>query len=126
MKILPVNPTTHVNGHEWIPSSFAAFIQELDHILYFRKKLNHCVLFRGQSNHQWLLDSTFVRSIKQKIFDIDPILKIKDDYRHSIECQRLFGSLFIFKFAIATQPSQDLIKLVDIGIDPLFEWMKRI
>ena len=126
MKILPINPTTHVCGHEWIPSSFSAFIQELDRIVSMGKKQNYCMLFRGHSNQQWLLDSTFVRSIKQNIIGIEPKLKVIKSYRHSLEYQRLLVSLLIFKFAVATKPSQDLETLTGKGIDPLFEWMKRI
>jgi len=126
MKILPINPTTSVCGHEWIPSSFSAFIQELDHIVSIGKKKNYYMLFRGQSNQQWLLDSTFVRSIKKNIIGVEPILQVNDRYRLSLEYQRLLVSLLFFKFGVATQPSLDLIKLSCKGIDPLFEWMKRI
>lgn len=126
MKISPTNPDTHIHGHEWIPSSFPAFIQELEHIVSFGKKQNYCMLFRGHSNYQWLLDSTFIRDVKKNVLDLDPLSKIRYDYRYSLEYNRLIGSLFLYKFSIVTQPSQDLKKLAEKGIDPFFEWMKRI
>lgn len=126
MKILPINPTTHVNGHEWIPSSFSAFIQELEHFVSSEKKQNNSILFRGHSNYQWLLDSTFIRNVKKNILNVDPLSKIRHDYRYSKEYNRLIASLFLYKFSIVTQPSQDLKKLAKKGIDPFFEWMKRI
>jgi len=38
----------------------------------------------------------------------------------------LLVSLLLFKFSVATQPYEDLIKLTCKGIDPMFEWMKII
>jgi len=84
-------------------------------------------LFRGHREKKWLLDSTFVRYVKEKILDINPVERIKKEYRFSIEFQRVMGGLFLYKFGTRTVPHIDLFNLADKhGIDPWFEWMKRI
>lgn len=129
MKIVPLDPNTKVtdDNHEWFPSSFESFIADLKHIKTHCRNINHLALFRGHRDHKWLLDCTFVRYVKEKVLGVNPIERIRKDYRLSIEFQRLMGNLFLYKFGTRTAPHKDLFELAEKnGIDPWFEWMKRI
>jgi len=115
------------DNHEWTPSSFESFISELKNIKKHYRNIDHLALFRGHREKRWLLDSTFVRYVKENILDVNPIETIKKEYRFSIEFQRVIGGLFLYKFRTRTVPHKDLFDLAEKnGIDPYFEWMKRI
>ncbi|HYA13004.1 MAG TPA: hypothetical protein VEF33_01570 [Syntrophales bacterium] len=129
MKISPLYQSTKVydDNHEWSPSSFESFISELKNIKIHCRNIDHLALFRGHREKKWLLDSTFVRYVKENILDVNPVERIKKEFRFSIEFQRLMGGLFLYKFGTRTVPHKDLFDLADKnGIDPWFEWMKRI
>ena len=129
MKISPINKNTKTSkdNHEWAPSSFESFIAELCHIKEHCKQIDHLALFRGHRERAWLLDSTFVRYVKQYVLGVNPVERIIDDYRLSIQFQRLIGGLFLYKFGTRTVPYKELFILEEKeGIDPWFEWMKRI
>jgi hypothetical protein len=129
MKICPLYQSTNLfdDNHEWSPSSFESFVSELKNIKEHCQKIDHLALFRGHRKKEWLLDSTFVRYVKKKILDVNPVEKIKREYRFSIEFQRVMGGLFLYKFGKRSVPHADLFDLAEKnGIDPWFEWMKRI
>ena len=113
---------------EWIPKTFDDFLEECANVISHCKDLGHLVLFRGQRDRKWLLDSTFVRSCKQKVFGMDPWQRlIFDDFRLSEQHQQILLNLFFFKFDFVARPSQELERLEEThGIDPWFEFMKRI
>ena len=130
MKLDPLLHSTRVSmkGEEWVPTSFADFLAEVDHVRSHCTSLDHYVLFRGHASTAWRLDSTFARFIKEHILGIDITELIKEDYRHSLEYYRLFSSLFLCKFRVLMGPSKELIRVSDEnkGLDPWFELMKRI
>ena len=129
MRISPSISSTKYgnNSHEWIPYCFDSFIKELDHIKTVCSSINHFTIYRGHSDSRWLLDSTFIRHVKENILGISAISKVKDDYRNSLEFHRMLGGLFLYKFGTRTQPSQELFDIAkEQQIDPWFEWMKRI
>ena len=129
MKISPLLSTTKAGNvpWEWLPSDFPSFLQELKHISSHCKEIDHLALYRGHRERDWLLDSTFVRYVKEHIFGIEPTSIVRRDYRHSISYQRLMGELFLFKFGTSTGPHKYLIDIAKIeNLDPWFEYMKRI
>jgi len=112
---------------EWIPQNFNDFLEELYTIKDHGKDKGHLLIYRGHSNTNWLLDSTFVRFCKEHIFGIQQSAKLKKDFRLSIEHQQIVGNLLLFKFGIATMPSQELFEYERLyGIDPWFEWLRRL
>ena len=113
---------------EWIPKTFDDFLEECANVISHCKDFGHLVLFRGQRDRKWLLDSTFVRSCKQRVFGIDPWQRLRfDDFRLSEQHQQILLNLFFFKFDFVARPSQELERLEEThGIDPWFEFMKRI
>lgn len=113
---------------EWISKTFDDFLEECANVSSLGNDLGHLMLFRGQRDRKWLLDSTFTRSCKQKVFGIDPWQKLKfEDFRLSEQHQQILLNLFFFKFEFVARPSQELKRLEEIyGIDPWFEFMKRI
>jgi len=113
---------------EWIPNTFADFIEELESIIAHCKESAHLVLYRGHQDRKWLLDSTFARSCKSKIFGIDPWQKLKfKDFRMSTKHQQIVLNLFFFKFDFVARPSAELFSVGEkTGIDPWFEFMKRL
>jgi len=129
MNPVPKYSTTKISldPWEWIPKNFSCFIDELQSISEHCNSLNHLIIFRGHRDRDWLLDSTFVRYCKERIFGIGITSKLRNDYRMSKDLQRLLGNLFLFKFGEQTQPHQELFDLAEKHpIDPWFEWMKRI
>ena len=122
------NTRTGVAPWEWVPQSFADFLEEVRHVQAHVRELGHLVLYRGQREKKWLLDSTFVRSCKRVVFRIEAWQKIKfDEFRMSINHQQILLNLFFFKFDLVARPSQELESLeVTDGIDPWFEFFKRI
>jgi hypothetical protein len=129
--ISPKVPCTR-NGNapwEWIPTSFANFLEEVDHIQTHCKEMGErLVLFRGHRERKWLLDSTFARWAKQQAFGIEPWHKIgPDKFRLSTNHQQILLNLFFLKFDFLARPSDRLFELEEqCGIDPWFEFMKRI
>jgi hypothetical protein len=112
---------------EWIPQDFPSFVEELKLICKHCSVLKHLIIFRGHRDRDWLLDSTFARYCKERIFGIGITSKLRRDYRLSIDLQRLLGNLLLYKFGEQSQPHQDLFALAEKhSIDPWFEWMKRI
>ena len=131
MRILSPKLTSTTIGNsswEWIPNTFADFIEELESIIAHCKESAHLVLYRGHQDRKWLLDSTFARSCKSKIFGIDPWQKLKfKDFRMSTKHQQIVLNLFFFKFDFVARPSAELFSVGEkTGIDPWFEFMKRL
>ena len=129
MRISPLLSTTKTGNvpWEWVPSDFPSFLKELNHISSHCKEIDHLALYRGHRERDWILDSTFVRYVKEHILGIEPTSIVRREYRHSISYQRLMGELFLFKFGTSTGPYKDLIDLAEIEkLDPWFEYMKRI
>jgi hypothetical protein len=113
---------------EWIPASFAEFLEEAEHVQRHCEQLDHLALYRGHRERKWLLDSTFVRWCKQQVFGIEPWQRIgSDEFRLSTNHQQILLNLFFLKFDFLARPSDELFELEDRhGIDPWFEFMKRI
>jgi hypothetical protein len=113
---------------EWIPETFEDFLTECQHVVSHCLNLGHLILYRGQRERKWLLDSTFVRSLKHHVFGIESWHKIKfDDFRLSAQHQQFALNLFFLKFDFLAQPSQQLYDVAkEHGLDPWFEFMKRI
>jgi hypothetical protein len=129
MKLRPVLESTicSADKRDWRPSSFQAFVMEIDSIVSHGQKVDHLLLFKGHSDSRWLLDSTFVRYVKKYVLGISPMSRFRVDYRHSAEYQRLIGGLLLYKFETQTSPRAELFRLAqETGVDPWFEWMKRI
>jgi len=129
MKISPSIKSTEYGNHpyEWLPCCFDSFLQELHHIKETGSSDEHLLIFRGHKDKRWLLDSTFIRHIKENILGVSAISKVRPDYRKSLEFHMMLGSLFLYKFGTQTEPSQELRDIAEEHpIDPWFEWMKRI
>jgi len=127
-KILPICSTTIVgpDPHEWTPRNFEDFLKELDHITNSCK--GNCPLFRGHTDSRWLLESSFVRTCKKLLLDIEPHIRPSKEIRESGEYnQALFGMLLL-KYDILVRPSIELknIERDNNGIDAMFELIKRL
>ena len=113
---------------EWIPKTFEEFLAELEFVATHCKELGHLVLYRGHRDRKWLLDSTFVRSCKANVFQIEPWQKLRfEDFRMSAKHQQIVLNLFFFKFDFVARPSTELLNVAEkTGVDPWFEFMKRL
>ena len=113
---------------EWIPKTFEDSLTELEFVATHCKELGHLVLYRGHRDRKWLLDSTFARSCKKNVFGIEPWQKLRfDEFRMSTNYQQILLNLFFFKFDLVARPSNQLFELEKKhGIDPWFEFMKRL
>lgn len=113
---------------EWLPASFEDFLIELAHLRQSSAPSESLLLYRGQRDRNWVLDSTFARSIKKMLFGLeaggDALSKL---IRESSDYHRVVTSLYLFKFGTLVNPSRELNTAEDErGIDPWFELCRRI
>lgn len=115
-----------MNRHTFLPNTLDGFFQELDEII--RNKHNdHIYLYRGHADPSWLLDSTFVRFCKERLFNIQPTLRLNDYLRNSEEYNNTLVNLLLLKFGVLSRPSDELQRIRESdGIDDWFELMKRM
>ena len=129
-KISPVAVETVINAKtkEWTPSSFDNFMRELNHITSTCQRARSMVLFRGHRKREWLLDSTFMRSLKATLFGLRADEKLSRRIVESIEFHLSALNLYLLKFGVLTQPSEELKSVAKQheGVDPWFEWLRRI
>jgi hypothetical protein len=112
---------------EWIPSSFAGFLTELEHITNSCEGKNPLPLFRGQVNYEWNVDSTLVRNSIRHIFDVPDYNKLSKKIRQAVSFHRTMTSIALLKFGTVWNPSQEAIEREKIdGIDPWFELLKHL
>ncbi len=109
-----------LNNYEWRPGSFKDFLAELNHI---KDSLEEACLFRGHRQIDWLMDSTFSRSLKQMLK-----LPITQQYPEQawddVELQHYLAKLWLQKVD-AVQLNPDLLKTEPQGIDPYFEYHRH-
>ena len=129
MKIItPSCPNTKVIGkHTWVPHDFDDFMLELGHNIAACSGDDPSPLFRGHIKNEWLLDSTFVRTCKSKLFNIEPHLKLEKRIVDSFQYHQVLMSLLLFKFEVLVNfpPLGNFVNLEDVQeMDELFEGMK--
>jgi len=127
-KISPVCSNTLVGDdpHEWIPRTFEDFLKELDHII------NSCEAetphFRGHADSKWLLESTFVRTCKKLLLDIEPHIRPNKEIRDSAEYHQALFALFLLKYdvLIKADPKFNEYKILESthNIDALHDLIK--
>jgi len=125
----PIHPSTSVSPKtgEWLPVSFDACLMELDHLQKIAADASALLLFRGHANRTWRLDSTFVRSVKARLLDMDPAEGFAPHLWNSGDLNATLSSLLLLKFGSLVGPSAELQSLAaqEEGVDPWFELMKR-
>lgn len=127
--VIPTLPSTSVKEatKEWVPKSFGDLLHELQYIARLFNREDNLLVFRGHRKREWLLDSTFVRSCKSVLFNIDEHSRFSKRLAESLDLHRVLLNLFLLKFGTLVQPSKELVELeISRGIDPWFELMKRI
>lgn len=127
--IAPASSSTVVyeSGKEWVPNSFESFLQELQHVERLFNRKDNLLVFRGHRRRDWLLDSTFVRSTKSRLFGLEEHSRFSRRLSDSGDLHRSLLNLFLLKFGTLCHPSKELTALeTSRGIDPWFELMKRI
>ena len=94
MKVSPSIKSTEYanNSYEWIPCCFDSFLKELSHIKEVCSSINHLAIYRGHKDRRWLLDSTFMRHVKENILGVSAISKVRPDYRNSLEFHRMLSA----------------------------------
>lgn len=116
----------HSGTREWLPGSAADLLAELDHLLHRAAEDRRLLLYRGQRRREWRLDSTFVRSVKTKVFGMQAHDGFSARLRDSGDLNAVLTSLLLFKFGTLLGPSEELKKAAaDHGLDAWFELMKR-
>ena len=127
-KILPICSDTivGVDPHEWIPRNFQDFLKELNHITNSCK--GNCPLFRGHADSRWLLESSFVRTCKKMLLDIEPHIRPSEEIRKSVEYhQALFGLLLLkYDVLIKSDAKFKEYKILESthNIDALYDLMR--
>lgn len=124
----PACPQTVVDQRtrEWIPRSFDDFLIELRQLEQQFNTEDQLLVFRGHRKREWLLDSTFVRSCKMVLFNLKEHERFSMRLANSLNLHFALLNLFLFKYGILSHPSEKLNELTAQGIDPWFEYMKRV
>ena len=72
------------------------------------------------------MDSTFIRSIKQKLFDMNAEDAFSERLKNSGDLNLALSGLLLFKYGTMFEPSAELKQVEDDhGVDAWFELMKR-
>lgn len=127
-KILPICSDTivDVDPHEWIPRNFEDFLKELEHII------NSCEAekphFRGHADSRWLLESTFVRTCKKLLLNMEPHIRPSEEIQESREYYQSLFALFLLKYdlLVKSDPKYKENKILEgtHDIDALFDLMR--
>jgi len=128
-RVTPVCSSTTVNPstREWVSHSFDDFLRELLHLEKQYNTDDRLLVFRGHRKREWLLDSTFVRSCKTVLFGLKEHERFSSRLANSSDLHLALLNLFLLKFGVLTRPSAQLHQLEKSrGIDPWFEFMKRV
>lgn len=125
----PIHPSTRISPKtgEWLPVSFDAYLTEIDHLQKVAAEANALLLFRGHAHRDWRLDSTFVRSVKTRLLDMDPTEGFAPRLWHSGDLNATLSNLLLLKFGSLVGPSAELLSVAahEEDVDPWFELMKR-
>lgn len=124
----PKLPSTRIDPitREWLPSTWEACLEELEHLASLAKAQNSLLLYRGHADRAWRLDSTFVREIKRRLFQMDPTEGFSKRLIDSGDLNATLTSLLLLKFGSLVAPSQELLRVeAEHGADAWFELMKR-
>lgn len=129
MKALkPTHPDTRLDARtqEWLPESLEALFAELDALKHRSVEDNRLLLYRGHRCRKWRLDSTFVRSVKSRLFGMEAHEGFSARLQNSSDLNSALTSLLLLKFGTVLEPSAAL-KIVETekGVDAWFELMKR-
>ena len=125
---IPIHESTriHPKTGEWLPQSFDMCLDELEHLKQVAVQSNALLLFRGHSHRKWRLDSTFVRSVKSRLLDMDSAEGFLQRLWNSNDLNVTLSSLLLLKFGALVGPSDELLFVAEKnGADPWFELMKR-
>jgi hypothetical protein len=125
----PYSAKTEVNStfDVWYPASFKSLLDEVRHIQLPLASDHKAVLFRGHKSSQWLLDSTFVRSIKQYLFGLAPGQRFSTQLRQSADLHHALAYALMVKFGSLLSPSEELNRQSDhLSLDRYFELLKWV
>lgn len=117
--ITPSLDSTIINGgNEWRPTSFENFLIELKHIT----PEDQACIFRGHCKTDWLLDSTLARSLKKEYQKIKVTERYQPDKLRDTEFQHHLTKIWLQKVD-SIEYTPELLRLVDQGADPYFEFL---
>lgn len=120
-----VNPrlkstVTSPDLREWVPTTFANVMREIEHLCRACDRPDPIALFRGHVQHDWILDCKLVREVLKIVYGGHP------PYPRPKSFHTKLTDTLLAKFRHWCRPSPEaLAKEVSHGIDPLYELMKR-
>lgn len=123
----PVCKATEIHHRtgEWVPQSFEDFQIELDALKSMSSDAV-VLVYRGHADRKWRLDSTFVRTVKEKLFGMAPTDRFPEHLQQSEDLNTTLSSLLLLKFGNLAKPSPELLDIeTEHGVDAWFELMKR-
>ena len=122
-EIKPILKNTIVDeeNHEWRPGNFPDFLAELEHL---KKTINEALIFRGHRQSDWLLDSTFARSLKKQLgFPLTS--RYPYEFLEKIPFQHALSREWLKKVD-SVQFSPQLLAFHPQGIDLYFEYHRHL
>jgi hypothetical protein len=111
---------------EWIPESLDALLAEIRALKLRAAEEKRLLIYRGHCRREWRLDTTFVRSVKARLFGMEAHDGFSARLRDSGDLNSALTSLLLLKFGTLLEPSAKLKTLeFEHGVDAWFELMKR-
>lgn len=110
----PTLPTTQIGSEpwEWLPATFPDLLTELNAIVQPAKHAGDLFIYRGQPKRSWLLDSTFARDLKRRVFNVPLDRRFKETIHPATEYHRRFATeRFLFKFGESMKPHERIMAL---------------
>jgi len=118
----PILKTTECSPdlREWIPSTFANFLREREHLSKQCDGDDPVVLYRGHTDNNWLLDCTLVRSVLQHSH------QRWNGYPRPLQFHTQMVDILLAKFGRFWRPSHEAVEKESThGLDPWYELMKK-
>jgi hypothetical protein len=114
------NTTVCNGGREWRPKTVADFFEEVRHLT---STIDEAFLFRGHRQSDWLLDSTFARSLKS-LRGVKTTERYPEELRASVSHQHECARIWLQKHH-SLQLSQELQQFRSQGVDVYFEYYRH-
>jgi len=127
-QLKPDLSTTKIDPYslEWLPASLNDLLNELEALKQTAEESNSLLLFRGHRQREWRLDSTFARTVKNKLFSMQAHEGYSIRLRDSGDLNLALTSLLLLKYGTIFEPSAELKRVeTEHDVDSWFELMKR-
>jgi len=122
-EIKPISQNTSIceDTGDWRPANFLDFLADLKHLV---EKSNEALLFRGHRQSDWLLDSTFSRSMKKQL-GLPLTLRYPIEFLENVPFQHALARKWLQKVdSVQIHPQLRIFQ--PQGIDTYYEYHRHL